>query len=79
MVSVWCAADRKDAFTEAKQGHAPKPTTCDNPVKAQFQLGQRLGVTGTPTIFTPDGRMLGGYVTADQVLDDLRRHPPAGS
>ena len=79
MVSVWCAADRKDAFTAAKQGHAPKPTTCDNPVKAQFQLGQRLGVTGTPTIFTPDGRMLGGYVTADQVLDDLRRHPPAGS
>ena len=78
MVSVWCAADRKDAFTAAKEGLAPKPATCDNPVKAQYELGQRLGVTGTPTIFTPDGRMLGGYVTADQVLDDLRRHPPAG-
>lgn len=79
MVSVWCAADRKSAFTAAKQGKAPKAATCDNPVKAQFELGERLGVNGTPAIFTPDGRQLGGYVTADQVLDDLRKHPLGGS
>jgi thiol:disulfide interchange protein DsbC len=79
MVSVWCAADRKDAFTAAKQGRTPRPATCDNPVKTEFELGERLGVTGTPAIFTPDGRQLGGYVTADQVLDDLRKHPLGGS
>ncbi len=78
MVSVWCAADRRQAFTAAKEGHAPKPATCDNPVKAQYELGQRLGVNGTPAIFTPDGRELGGYVTAQQVLDDLARHPLPG-
>lgn len=78
MVSVWCAKDRKAAFTAAKQGHAPKPTTCTNPVKSQYELGQSLGVDGTPAVITPDGRMLGGYVTADQVLDDLRKHPLVG-
>lgn len=78
MVSVWCAADRKSAFTAAKQGKAPKAATCDNPVQAEFELGQRLGVDGTPAIFTADGRQLGGYVTADQVLDDLRKHPTGG-
>lgn len=79
MVSVWCAADRKQAFAEAKEGHEPKPATCNNPVKAQYELGQRIGVSGTPAIFTPDGRELGGYVTAQQVLDDLARHPGSGS
>ncbi len=78
MVSVWCAADRKGAFTAAKQGHAPKPLTCNNPVKAEYELGERLGVNGTPAIFTPDGRQLGGYVTAADVLDDLRAHPLGG-
>lgn len=72
MVSVWCAADRKAAFTEAKQGHAPKPATCTNPVKDQFDLGVRLGVSGTPTIFGPDGSTLGGYVTPQQLLMALQ-------
>jgi thiol:disulfide interchange protein DsbC len=78
MVSVWCAADRKSAFTAAKQGTAPKPLTCDNPVKAQYELGERLGVNGTGDLH-PDGRQLGGYVTAADVLDDLRKHPLGGS
>ena len=72
MVSVWCAADPKAAFTAAKQGHAPKPTTCVNPVKDEFNLGLKLGVDGTPTIFAPDGRTLGGFVTPEQLLQALQ-------
>jgi thiol:disulfide interchange protein DsbC len=72
MVSVWCAADRKTAFTEAKEGHAPKPATCNNPVKDQFELGVRLGVNGTPAIYGPDGQVLGGYVTPQQMLQELQ-------
>jgi thiol:disulfide interchange protein DsbC len=49
MVSVWCAADRKAAFTQAKEGHKPKSATCANPVKDQFDLGLRLGVSGNVT------------------------------
>jgi thiol:disulfide interchange protein DsbC len=73
MVSVWCAADRKLAFTAAKDGRAPKPASCSNPVKDEFDLGVKLGVDGTPTIYGPDGRVLGGYVTPDQLLQALQQ------
>lgn len=72
MVSVWCASDRKGAFTAAKMGHSPKATNCPNPVKDEFNLGVRLGVTGTPTIIADDGSVLGGYVTPEQLLQSLK-------
>jgi len=72
MVSVWCASDRKAAFTAAKLGKAPKSTNCPNPVKDEFDLGVKLGVTGTPTIIGEDGSMLGGYLTPEQLLEELK-------
>ncbi|SFS07275.1 thiol:disulfide interchange protein DsbC [Dyella sp. OK004] len=79
MVSVWCAADRKAAFTAAKSGKKPKETTCTNPVKDEFDLGVRLGVTGTPTIVADDGSVLGGYMTPEQLLKALdKRNKVAG-
>lgn len=74
MVSVWCPSDRKDALSAAMEGHAPKPATCDNPVKSQFDLGVKLGVTGTPTIVAEDGTMIGGYLTPEQMLQAVRKH-----
>lgn len=72
MVSVWCAADRKAAFTAAKVGIKPKAASCTNPVKDEFNLGLKLGVDGTPTIFGPDGSTLGGFVTPEQLLKALQ-------
>jgi thiol:disulfide interchange protein DsbC len=72
MVSVWCAKDRKAAFTAAVEGTKPQPATCDNPVKAQFNLGLKLGVNGTPMIIAADGTTLGGYVTPEQLLRALQ-------
>ena len=72
MVSVWCAADRNAAFTAAKEGVKPKAASCVNPVKDEFNLGVKLGVDGTPTIYGPDGRILGGYVTPEQLLQALQ-------
>ncbi|MEO7052083.1 MAG: DsbC family protein [Rhodanobacter sp.] len=72
MVSVWCAKDPKVALSAATKGHAPPAATCANPVKDQFDLGLKLGVSGTPSIVGPDGRMLGGYVTPEQLLKSLQ-------
>ena len=72
MVSVWCANDRKAAFNDAMQGHS-KTATCTNPVKDEFELGKRLGVGGTPSVIGPDGRVLGGYLTPEQLLAALRK------
>ncbi|SEK44694.1 Thiol:disulfide interchange protein DsbC [Pseudoxanthomonas sp. GM95] len=62
MISVWCAADRKKALTEAKQSGTVAAKDCTNPVTMEFNLGQRLGVNGTPAIFAPDGSQIGGYL-----------------
>ncbi|WP_233843492.1 thioredoxin fold domain-containing protein [Dyella sp. 2HG41-7] len=79
MVSIWCSAHRNDAFTDAKKGHEPKAATCDNPVKNQFDLGLRLGVTGTPAVYTEDGTMIGGYLTPEQMLQAVQAHATKGS
>ena len=67
------AKDRKAAFTAATAGQTPAPLTCMNAVKDQFNLGVKLGVNGTPAIYGPDGRTLGGYVTPEQLLQALKQ------
>lgn len=76
-VSVWCSTDRKNAFNAAMTGATPKAATCTNPVKDEFELGERLGVNGTPTIVTENGDVVGGYVTPAQLLKALQA--PAGT
>jgi thiol:disulfide interchange protein DsbC len=71
-VSVWCAKDRKSAFTAAKGGANPAPLKCDNPVADQFTLGMQIGVDSTPAIFAPDGTKIGGYLPPDQMLARLQ-------
>jgi thiol:disulfide interchange protein DsbC len=70
-VSVWCAVDRKKAFTEAKGGAEPKAAKCDNPIAEEFDLGTRLGVNGTPSIYAPNGTQIGGYLTPEQMRAKL--------
>ena len=71
-VSVWCAKDRKKAFTEAKAGASIPSATCANPVAREYHLGERIGVDGTPTIIAEDGSVLGGYLDPRQLLQALR-------
>lgn len=73
-VSVWCAEDPQAALTLAKTGAEPEPLQCDNPVLEQFELGQRLGVTGTPAILTRNGDLIPGYMQPEMLrarLDGL--------
>ena len=70
-VSVWCAEDQQAAMTLAKSGADPDPAQCDNPVAQQYQLGQELGVTGTPALLTPEGMLIPGYVPPEQLRQRL--------
>ena len=71
MVSVWCAADRNQALTRAKEGKPVQAKECQSPVEAQFALGQRLGVTGTPAVYAANGTQLGGYLPPKQMREAL--------
>jgi thiol:disulfide interchange protein DsbC len=73
-VQVWCSKDRNDALTRAKAGQRlDAKTDCDNPVNDDFVLGQRIGVSGTPAIFTDAGTQVGGYLPPDQMLARLEQ------
>jgi thiol:disulfide interchange protein DsbC len=66
-INVWCADDRNEAMTKAKQGISLPNKQCENPIAAQFMMGQKLGVTGTPVIFTETGMKVPGYVPAAEL------------
>jgi thiol:disulfide interchange protein DsbC len=61
-VSVWCEKDKQAAMTRSKAGETLPKAECDNPVKDEYELGQMIGVTGTPAIILEDGAMLPGYI-----------------
>ncbi len=74
MESVWCAADPNEAMTLAKGGRPVKPAQCDNPVQRQYELGQNLGVRGTPAIYLENGQEMPGYVPPDDLLEALQQY-----
>lgn len=66
-VTAWCAEDRRDALTRLKNGESIPLTQCENnPVAAQFELGQELGVSGTPATILTDGTLVPGYRSAEE-------------
>ncbi len=69
--SVWCSADRKEALTRAKRGEELKAATCETPVAAQYELGRKLGIHGTPGIFTDTGEYLAGYMPPASMAEYL--------
>jgi thiol:disulfide interchange protein DsbC len=72
-VSVYCAKDQNATMTLAKQGETPEVATCDNPVADQYQLGQKLGITGTPTLIFEDGEMQPGYAPWKELLKRMNQ------
>ena len=71
MVSAWCANDPLDALTTLKRGGEIPAKSCVNPVAEQYELGQKMGITGTPAIVLPDGKLIPGLVKADRLAKIL--------
>ena len=67
--AVWCAPDRAKAWDDLinKKIEPKNPGTCDNPVAKIVELGNRLGVRGTPALFFADGRRVPGLMPAEQL------------
>ena len=75
--SVWCASNRNDALTRAKNGQAVKSPKCPTDiVKRDYELGEKLQVTGTPAIFLASGEMLPGYAPPGELLHYLKTGKP---
>jgi thiol:disulfide interchange protein DsbC len=78
-VAVYCAASPSASLTAAKSGVDPGHASCPNPVSRNVALARLLNITGTPTMFFPDGGSSPGYLPAPQLLAELDRRANAQS
>jgi thiol:disulfide interchange protein DsbC len=76
--AVWCSGDRRDSLTRAKRGEDVKAKDCgDAAIKAQWEMGDDLGVEGTPAVFTESGDYIGGYLTVPQLVQSVQESEKA--
>lgn len=60
MEAIWCSDDRNAALTAAKRGEAITAPACANPVSEHRAIAAELRFRGTPTLVTPQGRVISG-------------------
>lgn len=72
LAQAWCADDPAQAISDLMHEKSVDSTKCNAPIAKHYQLGQAMGVTGTPAIVLPDGRLLPGARQASAVLQELQ-------
>lgn len=80
MSAVWCAKDKQKAITDAKEGRRDALATdasvdglvgCNELVKKHFDMGNQIGVKGTPAIFLESGDQIKGYMPPASLLEKI--------
>ncbi|MBE0612135.1 MAG: DsbC family protein [Burkholderiales bacterium] len=67
-IAVWCAQNRVSAWHALMwRDEAASSRECIHPIDRNVKLGERLGITGTPTLIAADGRVLPGAASGAQI------------
>ncbi len=83
LAHAYCSDDRKTAFDTVKTNPRDliKPDVtrtkleeCEDLVKHYYDLGQELGIQGTPAIYLSNGYQIGGYVPATDILQYINQY-----
>ncbi len=71
---VWCSANRNEALTRAKTGAAldMNKICAPTPVEREYELGESIGVRGTPAMFSEYGDYINGYVPPHELVQQLK-------
>lgn len=66
---IWCAQDRAAAWTNwTLNSKLPDGKgDCENPVEKNIQLGQKLGISGTPGLVFANGRLVPGALPRENI------------
>ena len=60
-------------LTRLKNNKEVEINFCERqPVSKHYAIGNKLGVTGTPAIFSSDGRLFPGYLSPEDLLIKLK-------
>jgi thiol:disulfide interchange protein DsbC len=70
---VWCSPDRAKAWLDlALRGKPPTASpSCDNPVAKNLELGHKLGVNSTPTLYLANGERVAGALSPADLREML--------
>ncbi len=73
---VWCSKDPLSAMSIAKGAKPGEVTASEDCEEAKsvdegYKLGNRIGVNGTPSLFTSDGTSFNGYVPYQELIPKL--------
>jgi len=73
--SIWCSSKRQSAWHDylVSNKQPTANTDCANPIDRNIQLGQKLGINGTPTLVAEDGRVMPGAASAEQIENWLNQ------
>ncbi len=70
--AIWCAKDRHramlDIMLRGKSEQDVGARACATPIDRNLALGDKLGITGTPTIIAHDGRKHAGVMRAAELV-----------
>ncbi len=73
-ITVWCSKDRVAAWHALMwRDEKISAKECPHPVDRNVALGDRLGISGTPTLVAADGRVLPGAASNAQIEAWLAR------
>jgi thiol:disulfide interchange protein DsbC len=73
-IGIMCAKDRKAEMDKSLAGQAVNLPVCDKHNLAKIlELGQMLGLEGTPYGVTDNGTVIGGYMPAAKLLETLNK------
>ncbi len=79
--AVWCSGDRAKAWLELAAAPQPKipqaSPSCTHPIEKVHELGRKLGVNSTPTLFFTNGERLSGGLGPDDLRELLDRSATA--
>ena len=79
--AVWCSPDRAKAWLELAAAPQPKipqaSPGCAHPIDKVHELGRKLGVNSTPTLFFTNGERFSGGLGADDLKELLDRSATA--
>lgn len=71
--NVACSSNPNIALNTLMQGGVPETIQCEAPIDEHYELGQWLGVRGTPSVYDMAGNSVSpGYTPAKQLFNTLQ-------
>ncbi|MDR9828452.1 thioredoxin fold domain-containing protein [Vibrio sp. FNV 38] len=76
MAQIWCADDQQTAMHNGKVNREFPARTerfeqCLETIQENYALGQKLGISGTPALFTERGELISGYMPPEALIKRL--------